>query len=82
MIGGKNLTSKLFLLIALEFMAYKPRSRIYGFRGHCLELLLLRPWSFEDDFGRFLLGEKRSKKKSSLCLMTELHVLNNTFPLL
>ena len=42
--GVKNLASKLFLLIALEFMAYKPRGRIYGFSGLCLELLLPWPW--------------------------------------
>lgn len=86
----KNLTSKLFLLSAFEFMAFESRGKIYGHRDIVWNSFYSDPWNFKDNFGSFLLGRaggggvrgEQNKNESSFCLMRESHVLKNTFSLL
>lgn len=52
----KNLTSKLFLLSAFEFMAFESRGKIYGHRDIVWNSFYSDPWNFKDNFGSFLLG--------------------------
>lgn len=63
----KTLTGKTqFLLIGLEFAKCKTGVRVYGFRGHFLELILLSLSNFEIVFGRILVGKKEIQRRQYL----------------
>lgn len=69
-IKGKNLTSKLLLLLPVSLFVvitackFKSRGRIFGFSERCLEIILLWPLDLKEDFGRFLLGEEGNEKET------------------